>query len=509
MLSTEWISVFNLVPYQQRFGLWQMILIRSLVMLILILIVQIEANAARKWAAYTSENFTIYSDQKEKQVLEVLNEFEKFRKAVFLATGLNERPENLRMQIIMYSRSSEYRKIAPNRTSGFYFNSDAGPRILISPGSSGIGDRLILFHEYVHYLVREQTRTQFPRWYSERFAELHAATTIEEDRVIVGSVPKARVYALVHERPMHIEDLLEPKYWSESPSYWSRFYSYSWLLTHYLQMYSLTNDSQLFEQTNEFMRRYNSGEDPVDAFIQSYGLTLAEMDRQLIEYRDSNNLSAIEISIDDYVGDIEVTELDGNQQVFLLADMAWRTGEEKLARKYLKKTKTHEPNAAAPLSLSAILHNHEGDWEKAQSFATRAYSLAPGDTQVLTNLAHLEFDRYNDLLDGSTTTEATLQTAIDYGVRAIAVDPTNFEAYSFLWQAYAETEQLNKAADSMMSALKLRPSDMRLMMGIGLFEISRGEYEAAKPYLEQALAWTHSEVNRQRIQELLDSLSDP
>ena len=98
-----------------------------------------------------------------------------------------------------------------------------------------------------------------------------------------------------------------------------------------------------------------------------------------------------------------------------------------------------------------------------------------------------------------------MQTAIDYGVRAIAVDPTNFEAYSFLWQAYAETEQLNKAADSMMSALKLRPSDMRLMMGIGLFEISRGEYEAATPYQEQALAWTHSEVNRQRIQELLDS----
>jgi Flp pilus assembly protein TadD len=482
---------------------------RFIVFLILVLTVPTDAEAARKWVAYTSENFTIYSDQKEKRVLEVLNEFEKFRKAVIHLTNLNERPENSRMQIIMYSRSSDYRKIAPSGSLGFYFNSSAGPRLLIGAESAGIDDRMVLFHEYVHYVVREQTRANFPRWYDEGFAEFLAATAIEEDSVIVGLVPKGRGHTLASERRMRIEDLLEPKDGSASPTYWSRFYAYSWLFTHYLQIYSVTSDTPLIEQTNEFMRRYNSGEDSVRAFKISFGITPAQMDEQLIEYRRSNKLSGIQILIDDYAGDIKVTELDGNQRIFLLADIAWRTQEEKLARKYLKKIKTHEPNAAVPLSLAAILHNHQGDWETAEKLAIQAYDFAPDDTQVLTNLAHLELDRYEDLLDDLTSTEATLQTAIEFGVRAIEVDPTNYEAYYYLWRIYSDAEQFDRARDSLMTALQLRPSDPGHILAIGLFEVSRGEFEVATPYLEQALAWTHSDIGRQKIQELLDSLTDP
>jgi len=270
---------------------------------------------------------------------------------------MQAKPSHSKMKVLVYAKSGDYRDIGPKNSIGFFTNTAAGPRMVVGPSSSSISRAEILYHEYIHYLLREHSNLIYPRWFDEGLAEVLGATTIERGKATIGAQPEGRSQSISYQAPLKIRELLEPEPENDSRYYQSRFYAYAWLFTHYLQISSFRENPHLKEQTTDFIFRYNRGENMVDAFEKSFGKTPEEMDDELRDYRSQRRITVLTVNVPEYEGEIETKSLSAGEQSFLLADMAWRVGEEAVALDYLDEIEVDEADFARSLSFAAVLEN--------------------------------------------------------------------------------------------------------------------------------------------------------
>lgn len=461
---------------------------------------------ARDWSSYTSENFTIYSDQRPKKVIELLEEFEVFRGLVLAIIGVEDRPENAKMKILVYSKGREYRAVGPQNTIGFYTNSSAGPRMVVGPDSRTMDKSEILYHEYIHYLLREHSSVIYPRWFDEGFAEVLGATTIKHGKATLGAIPESRSLSINYERPFKTRELLVPdRDKDDSRSYQSRFYAYAWLFTHYLQVSSYDQKNQhLKGQTTEYLARYQQGEDPILAFEDSFGMTPEETDIELKKYRSQKRFTVLTFDVGQYTGEISQKPLSHNEEVFLLSDIAWRVGKEDVALDILDDIDPDKSSAAQALSLAAVLENHNDNIEEAAEYAKQAETLAANDAMVLTNLSHWQWDTFNREGENEQDKQLAIEKTLQYGKQAISNDPSSLEALQFIWEAQVKQGEDIEALRSMMAAYTLAPSSLGINATIGNFLMELDRPKLAQPFMERVLSWTHSEAQRKKIQILLD-----
>lgn len=466
---------------------------------------------AREWSSYSSENFTVYSDVRPSQAEDLVREFEIFRELAFFAVGMQARPSHSRMKVLVYNNAGEYRDIGPKNSLGFFTNTAAGPRMVVGPSKDSIGRTQILYHEYIHYIMREHSDLIYPRWYDEGLAEVLGATTIMRDKATIGTFPEGRVQSINLERPMKIRELLEREPENDSHSYQSRFYAYAWLFTHYLQMSSLKENPHLKEQTGDFILRYNCGEEMLDAFEPSYGMTPEAMDKALAKYRSQRRFNVLTVDSLEYEGEIVRQQLSPGEQAFLLADIAWRVGKEAVALDYLDDIDLDQSEYARALSLAAVLENHleeEDRIDVARNYANKALSVAPDDSQVLTNYAHWLADTRARLKKQGSDTGSLLADQINYSVQAINNDPGNLEAHSYLWQAQLEQGEAFEALKTMMAAYQLDPSSIRVNYTVAQHLLAMQRGDLAKPFLERVMNWSHSPEQRLEIQKILNNIDN-
>lgn len=76
--------------------------------------------------------------------------------------------------------------------------------------------------------------------------------------------------------------------------------------------------------------------------------------------------------------------------------------------------------------------------------------------------------------------------AVEALAKALEEDPEVFDAYFYLADAWAHLGMLDRAAESMEGAARLRPGSAVVPFNRGTIEASRGHAEAARRFLEQA-----------------------
>ena len=249
---------------------------------------------ARDWYQYKSENFTVYSDVSQKRTVTLLQEMERFRTASLFFTGLADHPESHQLQIFFFNSTSEFGDFAgDHKIAGFYRDTWDGPLIFAQKGSRrGLPGSGIMFHEYVHHLMRTRSRGTYPMWYSEGFAELLASADLDDERITVGRIPQWRtnVFNGSLGRPLKVEELLLPDTQSDSSRYWHKFYGSAWLLTHYLQVGSQADYPEYRQQTTRYISALAEGGDPLESFTEHFGISPEEMESQLRSLRRSGRI---------------------------------------------------------------------------------------------------------------------------------------------------------------------------------------------------------------------------
>jgi tetratricopeptide (TPR) repeat protein len=467
-----------------------------------------------QWSEYRSTNFVIYTDERVDRAEELLRQFEQFRSAVLQYMNLGSAPENRRMMILMFADRDEFHDLAASKNvGGFFTPSSAGPRMVVGPQRNFKDSSVVLFHEYAHYLIREHSQVHYPRWYDEGLAEFLASAVVESDRVLLGALHPWRSVWLKQPRWVSVEQLLNPPRDKDSGGYWARFYASAWLTVHRLEMGIVYDYPDYSRQSREYLTLYNQGVDSTEAFTQAFDMSVEDMDRQLRRYRRRGRFNRVlTFPSTPYEDEILPRTLSHNEQHFVLADLAWRLGKEPEALTYLVELDPEQADAAPCLSLRAVLENHNEPTDEAMKSLLRALDMAGEDPNVLVNAGHFYLDLHIEASedDPEKTAEAKnteyLDRALAYLNATLDRDPGFHEAYHYLILTQKELGNQRETLEAMMGLYRLSPSDVGINVDIGTYLLDTPRPDLARPFLERAKAWNHSEELDRNLDELLEKL---
>lgn len=464
------------------------------------------AAKSSQWSEYASENFVVYSDRKPAEARALLMDFERFRSVVLAVTGLPSSAPNTSAQIFMFSRKRDYQDFQPDsRIAGYFRDTWQGPRMVVGAEARLADASLILFHEYVHHLMRAHGQVRYPLWYEEGFADLLAASQLDERQVLIGLVHPWRRNDIDKEGLMPILELFSPQD-TDNPRYWARYYASAWIFMHFLQLGHLSSDKDHRVGMTSLLLAINRDEDPRISLQKHFGMTTAEIDGQLKAYADRRTWSGYRMEVPQYRGALTERRLSINEAAYLLGDLAYRSNQPETALEWLKRIDAKQTSVARPLSLRAIIEQHLGRGDLAAHVMGLALQAAVDDPYVLTNAAHLYWDKAKQEKTTAPTVEKYLRRVVEYSEKALNLDDGALEAGYFAALAYAEQKKTDQAVALLSDLYHRYPTDVRLNMELGRLLAVSKEPSRATPYLRRVIAWDHGHIRRQQAKKLLENL---
>lgn len=469
------------------------------------------SSARAEWAAYTSKNFTLLSDAPQSEVLELLRDFEEYRRIALAVTSLPDVTDDQALKIIYPTRSADFRVFgASDNIAGFFYHAEFGPRIAIRSAASrwGVGanaaanaDRQTLYHEYVHYLMDQRSGLNYPPWYREGIATVLMMIEPAESTINVGMPVRAewrRVGATV-------EDIVDTDYDGEI----DEFYLMSWVLTHYLTI-DAVDKPQRRQQMADYLRRYNAGENPLEAFTTSFGTTAADMQRAVEEYRRQRTLKVLRVPRSEYTGGVTKRVLEEGEELYLLGDVAVELYESAAALEQFDefdKRYGESPLRFKVMGRRAVALGHEDRYDEGNALVDRIVALNLDDGDVLADLAHYFHDRFQvQNRENDAGASASLERSIHYGELAVDRNARDLEALFYLGRAYGFAGNYEMAARTLLRAFRQAPGAEDINLSLARVLYQGGNTKDAILLITRNYSATHSAESRKRYGELLEQM---
>jgi hypothetical protein len=249
--------------------------------------------AQAKWQVTQSEHFEMYSQEKEKDVIDFVAKLERFNMILQFFSGAgNERPGK-RLKVYWVRNANQVQEIVRavgSGIQGYYVSATPYGSISVVPGETksrgsrhagssdqdGIDPETVIFHEYGHHFMLQNFPVAFPGWFVEGFAEYYGNTKLLDDgKIVLGSYAETRTAEINYFGVASLEKLLDPKARGRLGS----FYGSSWLLTHYLNF-----NPERRAELNGYLADVQSGVDSVEAANKNFKGGISQLQKEVGQY---------------------------------------------------------------------------------------------------------------------------------------------------------------------------------------------------------------------------------
>lgn len=388
------------------------------------------ASAARaEWREVETAHFRIYSEGKEKDVVQYAERLEAVHYLMKIATAMkDDKPVNKVDVYYVYS-VDELRRVLdakPNSSvAGIYIPSIRGSAAIVPRNNDGssLDPQSVLFHEYGHHFMLQYQPGAYPPWYVEGWAELISTASFERKGTITfGKAASHRQGELEYLRWIPLRNLMGRG--KEDRDVINRdygsYYGQSWLLTHYLTL-----------------------SDKRPGQLRAYLLAVL---------RGQSDEEAWKV-----FGDIDVLERE--VRAYLRAkNFPYKAPPLPPEVMAIQSSRILRPGEAAIMDERIeALHQKMDDAERADIIARAEAEAArfPADAAVQLFLA----EQYADAEDWTKSAAA--------GERAVTLDATLARAHLAYGLALARGEAAddNKARAALAKALELAPNDPAVLYG--------------------------------------------
>ncbi|MFZ4120481.1 MAG: hypothetical protein ACOYKM_02365 [Caulobacterales bacterium] len=239
-----------------------------------------------RWLTAETDLFRVYSEGEPDRMREMVTALDQFDKLLRVMTATPTAPSRHKLSLYLSAWAptmAEARGEPLRHVAGFYdvgldevaafaFNQDRD-NIMISPME-------ILRHEYTHHFMLHHHAGSYPSWYVEGFAELMQTATMRDGVYEVGRGSIVRIGWLTSGDQLPLEQLLiRQRRAGEDRDEVAHFYAQAWLLTHYIQF-----NPQRQQAFARYIAALRAGQDPIEAFAPSFGVTIAETETDLAAY---------------------------------------------------------------------------------------------------------------------------------------------------------------------------------------------------------------------------------
>jgi predicted negative regulator of RcsB-dependent stress response len=412
-------------------------------------------GADDKWQHFRSDNFELYSRNREADSRELLHDLELLR-AFFLET--NKLTERRRVEVTVYYFRSEkdFRSYAsetygPNhKFAGFYVQGVDRAVIYLIPGQDAISTRQLIFHEYIHHLFRV-TENSPPTWFNEGMAELFSTLLPKADTIEFGHPVPGRVWQARNESLLPLEQLFAVDHSSavfRQGEHTGLFYAESWALLHYLYF----GDSKIPAQKRKIFlglvlaNGFKDAADMRTVFRDVFGMDYPEMVRKLDNYLTGGRYTWGRMPLPKTAASSSYAMRPvARPEINLrLAELALRVNRSPLAKLALLRAVDSDPADTRPLELLGADALRDQDTQRARERWERAAEAGTQNAAIYRELGLMEsrawFSRFDVYFRLPADKAHQLQR---YLLRSIEYNPEQSEAYEMLAWVEAFSPELS------------------------------------------------------------------
>lgn len=446
----------------------------------------------RKWLEVTSPNFVVISQLDEKSTRTITQELEDFRQVVAIFT--NARVLEPRVPTQLYVFSGPFRDIGLAENIAGYFEPRMRANYAVARRVQTVSVSHIIQHEYTHFLLRNQGRQAYPRWYDEGLADLLGTVNLREGAFDFGNAPRDRLMTLGSMPWLDYDQILAPaprEEWSTTDT--GRFYAQSWALLHYLIWGR--EGADFSAQLARFLESEESGKPPVEAFELAFGEDVKALKANVRRYLAKARYGKGKLKNPFDPAGLQVRRVRPDEIAAAMGHLCMVMGDAQAAARYVDAALAANSRNASALVYKADLHKTDGRFEEAKALYEQAIAIEPDN-----DLHHLDFgefwlQRARSEQDPSERTEY-LKLARRQFVTAHDLNENNPETLAVYGSSFLlEGEPVAKGLDTLELAHELLPSNPQIKLRLARIYAGIGRAEEARSLLLAVRAWEEGDYS--------------
>lgn len=484
---------------------------RWFVCLVTCLILAAPAQAA--WKEASSDNFIVYSDGSETELVNFTQRVERFDQVLRIMTGLHQPPAPVKVRIYLVGSDAVVREMdfSHRPASGFYASRAGGGIAVVDRekprNEFELDGDTILYHEYSHHYMAQYFPAAYPIWYQEGFAEYFASTTFKKDGVAdIGKVEMSRLPSLYAESWMSTQQLMTATLEDLPQREWYQFYAQGWLLTHYLFSTPARHD-----QFQKYLQLRTQGTPHEEALQQAFNLTDAQLGVELHKYFDKGKVVIKRLTSPALKQDPKVTlrTLGQAESECLLLSVRVELGvSDADAKKLLEQVRGKAQHFAGDGYAQTLLGEAEGrygDAARAREILQAQVAASPDNRAALLDLATLELQ--SDQSDHDARLAAD-RRARSLAVKANRLDSNDPDALYLFYLSFAHEDKgpSQNAIDALAQAYNNLPQFQPLALAQARQDLREGRSDRAvaelKPIAYSPHGGKYAQKMRTWIQEI-------
>lgn len=466
---------------------------------------------AKGWIELKSDHFWLFTDLDENEARSRLQKLESFHSVVVALTGIKPPERVIPTVAVIFKSTRDFRQTAPDGTVGFYASGLRRNYMVLPTKARGMGENYVLFHEYIHDLLRAGG-IKNPPWYEEGLADFLSTIEVLDDLVVIGKDHPPRLKRLyAGDIFMSLEDLVSTESLVGMNGYLvSFFYSYAWATTYFINMGHLSGYPAYGDKMPAYLQQVRDGMPLEQAFEQAFGVETLTMKEQMDDFLRQKTRAVLSIPAERfaYKGPVEVRPVP-------IAEAEYRLGygllrvNSKESRKHFDRLRKLTPDDARAIAGAAMVEQQEENWQTA--FKLMAPVLEVRDFLVQLEYANLSLAFYEAQAcqdQALGTCEQYLEKAIKHFRIAHELAPKNPEVmYGFAKSLSMAEQDLVDAAYYISQTYAEIPQSPLVNYWFGRI-LKQNQHDSARKYLERARDWTHDDELREKAHGEIEALGE-
>jgi tetratricopeptide (TPR) repeat protein len=475
------------------------------------------AAAKDTWTSVRSQNFHLVGNASEKDIRQVATRLEQFRLAFSRIFKRARLQDSVPTTVIVFKDQNAYKPFNPSRAAGYFQPGEDVNYITLTAGTRGEDNNpyAVIFHEYVHLLVKNNVSPNAPAWLNEGLAEFYSNLEVVKDgkaadigKHITDHILYLREQKLLPLRTLFAVDHSSPHYNEQSKR--GVFYAQSWALVHYL-MFGQKGQRQ--PQLNRYLELVGKGVNQQESFQAAFGADIETIEKELRDYIGRNTYPYINYpfaeKLDTEVA-VQSSVLTEAQGLTYLGDLALHTRLLEQAETQLQKAVALDASDPMTQASLGMLRMRQRRFAEAKEHLRRAVAADARNhmahyyyafTLSREGMSEMGFVR-NYAPEVAAEMRATLR-------KAITLQPGYAGSYNLLAFVNMVTgEQIDESIELLKRALQLAPGEERFRLDLAQLHLRKQDFDAARRIVEPLAQNSPDPQIKADAQSLLKSITN-
>lgn len=469
---------------------------RLALFLMIFAFLQTSVSAKEQWIRVSSKNFNLTGNADEKSIRDVAVRLEQFREALRQILKQLNFDSPIPTTVVVFKTADDYKPFKPVKSNGETENIVVGyflpgqdvNYITLSAESQTAGNFNVIFHEYTHFLVRNNLgESVIPPWYNEGLAEYYETFAVEGDQKVTLGGAQSKLPTLLARNNLipfdtffGIDNYTLHEQGSDGIGL---FYAQAWALMHYLIH---GNNGARKPQLDKFLKLVTTGASPKRAFAEAFQTDYAAMESELKKYIAQNTYAVATVLLQNKLSydreEMKSAPLAEAEAEAYLGDLLYHSNRLAEAEARLRNSLKLNPALGLAQTSLGLVKLKQGDFAEAEKYLEKAvesdsenYLAQYNYAYVLSRRGMTEYGFVSEYdLDLADKMRRSLK-------KAIALNPDFAESYNlYAFVNVVRNEAIEEAIGYLNKALKIAPGNQWYLIRLAELYMRKEEFGSAR-----------------------------